>query len=86
MAFNIGDSVVRRNLLIPKSQADKGKIIDKMYSEAECRFLYRIRLDGENFTRDAFYTEEDFAIDDGKSKELLYPFFGRGGQFSCRYV
>lgn len=47
----------------------KATIVDKMYSEAEARFLYRIRLEGENFTRAAFYTEEDFAIDDGKSKE-----------------
>ena len=34
MSFNIGDIVVK------KSETDKGKIIDKMYSEADTKFLY----------------------------------------------
>lgn len=76
MEYNIGDivtikqpeSMQVRSLGDPaawlkRKSATAGKtaiITDKMFSEAESKFFYRIRVDGENITRAAFYTDEDF--------------------------
>lgn len=82
MEFNIGDIVIIKHpiTILSRSHGNptawtkrkgntagaKGTIVDKMYSEAESRFLYRIRIEGENFTRAAFYSEDDIEINIGE--------------------
>lgn len=74
--YNIGDKVVIKeaNSISRKSFGDPtawtkrkastageiGVIVDKMFSEAESNFLYRIRIGDDTHARAAFYTEEDF--------------------------
>lgn len=80
MEYNIGDIVTIKQpeqtairsmgdptVWLKRKSSTAGKtavIVDKMFSEAESRFLYRIRIDGETITRAAFYTEEDFVGED----------------------
>lgn len=78
MEFNIGnivvikqpEAIVDRSRGIPyawtkrkgNTAGEVGEIVDKMYSEAEGKYLYRICIDGETRTRAAFYTEEDLEL------------------------
>ena len=76
MEYNIGDTVIIKQPeeIVDRSRGncyawtkrkgntagEIGTIADKMYSEAESIFLYRICIEGETRIRSAFYTEEDF--------------------------
>lgn len=78
MQFNIGDTVIinQPEAIVDRSRGncyawtkrkgntagEIGTIADKMYSEAEDKHLYRIRIEGEARVRSAFYTEEDFEL------------------------
>lgn len=78
MEFNIGNIVVIKQpeVIVDRSRGnchartkrkgntagEIGEIVDKMYSEAEGKNLYRICIDGETRTRAAFYTDEDLEL------------------------
>ncbi len=84
MEYNIGDIVTIKQVeavavrsmgdptaWMKRKSSTAGKtatIVDKMFSEAESKFLYRILIEGESIPRAAFYTDEDFKsedVDDG---------------------
>ena len=85
MNYNIGDKVIVKeaDAIISKSFGNPtawtkrkastagavGVIVDKMFSEAESEYLYRIRIEGDNFTRASFYSENDFEPFREKSAE-----------------
>ena len=76
MEYNIGDVVTikQSSTMTYRSYGDltawmsrksslTGKtavIADKMFSEAESKYLYRVRMDGEKNIRSSFFTDEDF--------------------------
>ena len=51
MHFNIGDVVRVKN--------EVATVVDRLYSEIEGRYLYRLRFEGEDRTNSAFFLEED---------------------------
>ncbi len=61
MPFNIGD-VVRKKSVFTKAPAEKGTIVDKMYSEADSKFIYKVCFANDNVTFKGFYSEESLEL------------------------
>ena len=76
MEYNIGDIVTIKQpesmqvrscgdptAWMKRKSTTAGKtaiIVDKMFSEAESKFFYRVRLEDEKVVRSSFFTDEDF--------------------------
>ena len=59
MSFNIGDVVIEK-AVFTKTPANKGTIVDKMYSEADSKFIYKVYFEKDRIY--LFCNEEDLEL------------------------
>ncbi len=70
MPFNIGDVVKQKR--DPKALTEKGTIVDKMYSEADSKFIYKVLFENNIRSFTMFYNEEDLEICDEVKDKAQY--------------
>ena len=60
MSFNIGDSVIKKSKFFGEKEI--GTIVDKMYSEADSKFIYKVRFERDKVTFTRFVYEEELEL------------------------
>ena len=60
MPFNIGDSVIKKSKFFGEKEI--GTIVDKMYSEADSKFIYKVRFERDKVTFTRFVYEEELEL------------------------